>query len=59
VANHEGMKDRETSKQPTACPGKTTEQIVKIFESLAKKGNNILATRAEEIVYKALTKTKI
>jgi NCAIR mutase (PurE)-related protein len=40
------------------CPGKTTDQIVKIFESLAKKGNNILATRAEENVFKALTKTK-
>ena len=40
------------------CPGKTTEQIVKIFGSLAKKGNNILATRAEESVYKAIAKTK-
>jgi pyridinium-3,5-biscarboxylic acid mononucleotide synthase len=40
------------------CPGKTTEQIVKIFESLAKRGNNILATRAEETVFKALAKTK-
>jgi NCAIR mutase (PurE)-related protein len=40
------------------CPGKTTEQIVKIFESLAKKGNNILATRAEQSVFKALAKTK-
>jgi NCAIR mutase (PurE)-related protein len=40
------------------CPGKTTEQIVKIFESLAKKGNNILATRADESVFKALVKTK-
>jgi NCAIR mutase (PurE)-related protein len=40
------------------CPGKTTEQIVKIFESLAKKGNNILATRAEKNVFKALAKTK-
>jgi NCAIR mutase (PurE)-related protein len=40
------------------CPGKTTEQVVKIFESLAEKGNNILATRAEEDIFKALTKTK-
>jgi len=40
------------------CPGKTTEQIVKIFSALAEKGNNVLATRAEEQVYKALTKTK-
>jgi NCAIR mutase (PurE)-related protein len=40
------------------CPGKTTEQIVKIFSNLAEKGNNILATRAEETVFKALAKTK-
>jgi NCAIR mutase (PurE)-related protein len=39
------------------CPGKTTEQIVKIFESLAEKGNNVLATRAEEHVFEALAKT--
>src|SRR4030042_359888 len=40
------------------CPGKTTEQIIKIFSNLAEKGNNILATRAEETVFKALAKTK-
>lgn len=40
------------------CPGKTTEQIIKIFESLAAKGNNVLATRAEPEVFKALAKTK-
>jgi NCAIR mutase (PurE)-related protein len=40
------------------CPGKTTEQIVKIFENLAEKGNNVLATRAEEHVFEALVKTK-
>ncbi|MBN2593995.1 MAG: nickel pincer cofactor biosynthesis protein LarB [Sedimentisphaerales bacterium] len=40
------------------CPGKTTEQIIKIFESLAAKGNNVLATRAEPAVFKALAKTK-
>ena len=40
------------------CPGKTTEQIVKIFSSLAEKGDNILATRAEENVFEALAKTK-
>ena len=39
------------------CPGKTTEQIVKIFESLAEKGNNVLATRAEENVFEAIVKT--
>ena len=40
------------------CPNKTTEQIIKIFESLAAKGNNVLATRAEEDVFEALSKTK-
>jgi len=39
------------------CPGKTTDQIVKIFESLAEKGNNVLATRAEEAVFEALVGT--
>jgi NCAIR mutase (PurE)-related protein len=39
------------------CPGKTTEQIIKIFSSLAEKGNNVLATRAEESVFEALRKT--
>jgi len=40
------------------CPGKTTEQIVKIFSNLAEKGNNVLATRAEENVFKDLAETK-
>ena len=39
------------------CPGKTTEQIIKIFESLAAKGNNVLATRAEQHVFDALAAT--
>jgi len=40
------------------CPGKTTEQVIKIFESLTAKGNNVLATRAEPEVFEALAKTK-
>ncbi|MHC4555917.1 MAG: nickel pincer cofactor biosynthesis protein LarB [Planctomycetota bacterium] len=40
------------------CPGKTTEQIIKIFESLAARGNNVLATRAEQHVFEALASTK-
>ncbi len=40
------------------CPNKTTEQIIKIFGSLAAKGNNVLATRAEEDVFEELVKTK-
>ncbi len=39
------------------CPNKTTEQIIKIFGSLAAKGNNVLATRAEEHVFEALSRT--
>jgi len=39
------------------CPGKTTEQIIGIFESLASKGNNVLATRAAPEVFDALSKT--
>jgi len=40
------------------CPGKTIEQIIKIFASLAERGNNVLATRAEEHVFEALAETK-
>jgi len=40
------------------CPDKTTEHIIKIFESLAAKGNNVLATRAKQDVFEALEKTK-
>ena len=29
------------------CPGKTTSQIVDIFDKLAAKGNNVIASRAE------------
>jgi NCAIR mutase (PurE)-related protein len=39
------------------CPGKTTEHIIKIFENLAAKGNNVLATRANPEVFESLAKT--
>jgi NCAIR mutase (PurE)-related protein len=39
------------------CPGKTTEHIIKIFENLAAKGDNVLATRAEPDVFEELSKT--
>lgn len=39
------------------CPGKTTEQVIRIFESLATRGNNVLATRAEPAVFEALEAT--
>jgi pyridinium-3,5-biscarboxylic acid mononucleotide synthase len=38
------------------CPGKTNEQIIHIFQNLAQKGNNVLATRAEPAVFDALSK---
>jgi NCAIR mutase (PurE)-related protein len=39
------------------CPGKTTDHIIKIFGSLASRGNNVLATRAAPDVFDALTST--
>ncbi len=36
------------------CPGKTTQQIVAIFGTLAQRGNNVLATRAAPEVFEAL-----
>ena len=39
------------------CPGKTTEQIITIFGSLAERGNNVLATRATAETFKALSET--
>ena len=39
------------------CPGKTTEQIIRIFESLAARGNNVLATRAKAETFEALVGT--
>ncbi len=39
------------------CPGKTSAQIVEIFQSLASQGGNVLATRAESPVYEALQAT--
>ena len=36
------------------CPGKTDEQIVEIFQILAKKGNNVIASRAEAHVFEAV-----
>ncbi len=39
------------------CPNKTTEQIIAIFESLAARGNNVLATRAGAETFDALAAT--
>jgi len=37
------------------CPGKSTEHIIEIFSALAKKGNNVLATRAGQDVFDAVS----
>ena len=39
------------------CPGKTNEQIIEIFSALVQKGNNVLATRAEQHVFDAIAQT--
>jgi NCAIR mutase (PurE)-related protein len=39
------------------CPGKTAEQIVEIFATLAQRENNVLATRGSKEVYEALIAT--
>jgi NCAIR mutase (PurE)-related protein len=36
------------------CAGKTAEQSAQIFSTMAKRGDNILATRADSLVYKAI-----
>ncbi len=42
------------------CPGKDKDHIVEIFCRLAEKGNNVLATRADEELFNILTeKTKL
>ena len=37
------------------CPGKTTQQVAEIFDKLASAGGQVLATRAEPDVYRAVT----
>ncbi len=36
------------------CPGKTAEQVAAIFASLAKTGNNVIATRATPQLFEAV-----
>lgn len=36
------------------CPGKTTEQIVEIFQRLSLHGHNVLATRTDQETFKAV-----
>lgn len=39
------------------CPGKTTEQIVKIFLTMAQTGSSVLATRADEKAFEVIAAT--
>ena len=45
---------RQGEAEVIYCPGKTPEEVAAIMASLAEKGGNILATRAEEEVYLAV-----
>ena len=38
------------------CPGKTVEQVVEIFSSLAISGVNVIASRASEEIFEAVAK---
>jgi NCAIR mutase (PurE)-related protein len=38
------------------CPSNTPEQIVRIFETLASRGHNVLATRAKPEAFEAIVK---
>jgi pyridinium-3,5-biscarboxylic acid mononucleotide synthase len=55
IDHHRGI--RTGFPEVIFCPGKSEDQVIKIFDSLAEKGNNILATRAEQSVFDALVKT--
>jgi NCAIR mutase (PurE)-related protein len=38
------------------CPGKTEKQVAGIFQKLAETGQNVIATRADEVLYEAVKK---
>ena len=49
-------KNRNGYPEVIYCAGKTTMQVQKIFQTMADRGDNILATRAERELYEALRK---
>lgn len=55
VDNHRMI--RKGYPETVFCPGKTVDQIIKIVETMAKKDNNILLTKAEKKVFNAIKKT--
>lgn len=48
---------RDNFPEVIYCPGKTPEEVAKIVERMNSYGHNILATRAEEEVYRAVLET--
>lgn len=52
VDHHRAM--RNGFPEVIFCQGKTVEQVVKIFHSLAENNNNILATRAGREIFEAV-----
>ena len=54
IDNHRVL--RKGFPETIFCPGKTTSQIVKIIETMSKRGYNILATKAEKKVFDAVKK---
>lgn len=47
---------RNGSSEVIFCPGKTPQQVVEIFKVLNQKSENIIATRASEVIYQAVRK---
>lgn len=45
---------RKGNAEVIYCPGKKVEHIVDIFKVLAEKSTNVLATRANRVIFKAL-----
>lgn len=48
---------RQGAAEVIYCPGKTDEQIATIFRELAKRGGNVMATRASRSVHDEVRKT--
>jgi len=54
VDNHRHI--RKGFPETIFCRGKTTEQILKIIETMSKNNHNILATKADKKIYTAVKK---
>ncbi len=54
IDNHRLL--RKGFPETVFCPGKTIDQIIKIVETMSNKNHNILLTKAEKKVFKAVKK---